>query len=280
MTETVTFQSEQTGQEAPKAPENKTPAAASGERPAWLPEQFKTVEDFVKSANETKAELTRLQQQVAKGKPAEGEQTTGESKDGQQPPKDGLGIEESTSKEGEKKGGEEKKPPLNIDFAPYQQEFTETGDVSPENRAKIAEQLKSIFGENAEGIVNDYIDGAKTRLANTTSQLKAIAGGDEGYAAMQAWAKDNLTPAEKEAYNRAVHSGDFHAASFAVQGLAAKFQAANGKAPSLIQGNNTPTGGETFKSLHEMKQAIADPRYKTDPDYRKQVEQKAMRSNI
>jgi len=276
MVDTVSFQSEQTGQEAPKAPENNTPAAASGNRPAWLPEDFKgTPEEYVasltKSRDDTKAELTRLQQEVAKTKkPKEDGKPAGEEK-----PKEGdLEVKEDDETDGENT------PPPSIDFTPYQQEFETTGDVSAESRTKIAESLKSVFGENAETVVNEYIDGAKTRLTNTASQIKAIAGGDKGYAELTAWAKDNLSPAEKAAYNRAVNGGDFHAASFAVQGLMAKYQQVNGKAPNLIQGDNSVIEAGGFKSLNEMKLAIADPRYKTDPDYRKSVEQRAAKSNI
>lgn len=273
MTDTVTFQSPPTGTEAPAAPAPK-PATASGDRPAWLPENFATPEDFAKSFADTKAELTRVQQELAKlKKPAEQSVEKPAEKPGDKTAEGkNLEIDEQTKDELEKAAG--------IDFAPYQQEFVETGDVSQESRAKIAESLKSIFGDDAPGIVNDYIEGAKNRLANTTSQLKAIAGGDEGYAAMVNWAKDNLSPEEKAAFNRQVNSGDFHAASFAVQGLKMKYDGAVGRAPRLINGDGPATPAAPFRSLHDLKQAIADPRYKTDPDYRAAVEKRAALSNI
>lgn len=271
---TVVFQSEPTGQEAPAAAETQnTPPSASGERPSWLPQDFtgtpeEYVASLVKSQADTKAELTRAQQELAKYQKPADEKKPDEAKDEK---KDDLEIEDEPKKE---------EGPAPVDFAPYTQEFNETGDVSQESRAKIIDSLKGVFGDNTEGIVNDYIEGAKNRVSNTTSQIKGVAGGDEGYAQMVAWASENLSADEKAAYNRAVNSGDFHTASFAVQGLKSKYEAANGKSPKLINGDNGPASSGGFKSLHELKTAIADPRYKTDPDYRKSVEARAAKSNI
>lgn len=281
MTETVSFQTQPTGPEAPQAtgPEgvqqNQQQQQQPQERPAWLPENFKTVEDYAKALADTQAALTRTTQELAAIK--KGKQPTAEKK----PDDKSLKTPEGKELEVPEEDQDNQQQPVEIDFAPYQEEFTKTGDVSEESRVKIAESLKGMFGENARAVVDDYIEGAKYRVTNTTTQLKAIAGGDEGYARMVMWAKDNLSKEEVATFNRQVNSGDFHAASFAVHALSARYTAANGKAPNLLNGDGGPSDSSAgFKSLYEMTQAQRDPRYKSDPDYRKMVEQKAARSNF
>lgn len=282
MTEKVEFQSDQTGKDAPAAPPaDKTPAgAAPGERPAWLPADFKgTPDEYVaslaKSQADTKAELTRAQQELAKGKkPAEDKKPTTEVSDKK------PGSDKAGDLEVPEEGKDEGKTPDGVDFAPYTDEFNRTGDVSQESRGKIAESLKGILGEHAAEVVNDYIDGRKAHRDNSTSQIKAIAGGDQGYAEMVGWAKTNLSAEERGAFNKAVNSGDFHSASLAVQGLKSKFDASNGKTPSLVTGDNNILGQGGFTSVHQLVEAQRDPRYGKDPDYTKQVQDKLSRSNI
>jgi hypothetical protein len=222
---------------------------------------MKTPEDLAKAFSDTQAELTRAKQELAKvAKPPE-EKKAGDTKDAKKP----GDMEVPDDKAAEALAA--------VDFTPYSEEFHRTGDVAPENRAKVAESLKSIFGDHAADIVNDYVEGRKTSRANTTKALKDLAGGDDGYGSMVAWAKDNIPAEERAAYNRAVNSGDYHAASLAVAGLHAKYQAKTGKAPSLVTGDgiNTSVG---FASLHQLVTAQRDPRYGKDPDYTKGVQEK------
>lgn len=279
MTETVTFTTPPTGSEAPKVEEKQEQQVQqqqSGDRPQWLPENMKSGEDLAKAFADTQAALTKANQELAKlKKPVDTKPDDKKTDDKPTDKKPGdLEI-----KDDEGKDGEEKDAPA-IDFAPYQQEFAETGDVTTESREKIAESLKSIFGDNAKAVVDDYVEGAKNRVGNYNTQLKNIAGGDEGYSSLVTWAKDNLPAEEKTAFNKAVNSGDFHAASFAVSALKGKYEAANGKPPKLLSGDGSPTDAGGFKSLHEMKTAMSDPRYQTDPDYRDSVVKRAAISNI
>lgn len=280
MTEAVTFSTPPTGSEAPAASGNN-PASAP-ERPAWLPQDFKgTADEYVasltKSQTDTKAELTRAQQELATlKKPAEGTPAPA-AKDDNEPQPD---ADAPPKKEGELDVPEAITNA--VDLAPYSDEFNSTGDVTVENRAKIADALKGVLGDNSATIVNEYIDNAKARQVNAQSQIKAIAGGDEGYAAMVQWGAANMKPEEKTAFNKAVNSGDFHTASFAVNGLKAKYEAANGKLPTLVNGDNSPSGNAQggFASIYAMVEAQKDPRYGKDPDYTKQVEARAARSNF
>jgi hypothetical protein len=66
---------------------------------------------------------------------------------------------------------------------------------------------------------------------------------------------------------------------FAVKSLNARYMAENSQ-PNLLQGDTgTPSTGQ-FNSLAEMRQAMSDPRYETDPTFRDSVAQKLSRSKL
>jgi hypothetical protein len=73
--------------------------------------------------------------------------------------------------------------------------------------------------------------------------------------------------------------GSIEAATFAVKGLKAQYDAQFGIQPNLMQGqaNNTQ---DTYKSTAEVINAINDPKYQKDTAYRKSVEEKIKRSNV
>jgi hypothetical protein len=66
----------------------------------------------------------------------------------------------------------------------------------------------------------------------------------------------------------------------AIAGLRAKWEGAVGKQPSLVTGATGSTSSDTFASLAEAKQAMADPRYQKDPVYRQEVSDKLRRTQM
>ena len=52
---------------------------------------------------------------------------------------------------------------------------------------------------------------------------------------MASWASKNMSDGEKKAYNAAVNSKDMDTVKLAVDGLRAKYQAANGTEPNLYK---------------------------------------------
>jgi hypothetical protein len=53
-----------------------------------------------------------------------------------------------------------------------------------------------------------------------------------------------------------------------------------GKQPKLIGGTQSETTSSAFRSVAELTSAMADPRYKNDSAYRKDVERKLANSNV
>lgn len=276
MVERVVISAPETG---PNAPVVETPAAEP-----WRPEGFTGDQAaLAKSWADQRAEITRLQQGAKK------------TPDEETPP---VVTPPTEEKKPDDKPGEEKKPDekpadgddaakkvvdaSGFDVAPFSQEFDTTGDVSAENRAKIAEGLKGVLGDNAEQVVNQYIDGQKALRVNDAAMYHEAAGGQENLTAMLTWAKDNLPKEQIAAYNTAVNSRDRHATVFAIEGLKAKFEAKNGKLPSntLKPGAGVTSNAQAFQSSAQMTEAMKDPRYKTDQAYRDSVAARIAVSNF
>lgn len=251
-------------------------------RHEWLPKEFATVEAYNASYAELRADHTRKSQELARlrGETVETPAETTSEEPKTETPKT---APVTPPKIEEPKKDDEANPddPANkvieasgFDVNPYQEEYFSTGDVTPENRAKIAEGLKGVLGDNALEIVNQYIEGQKVTHANDRKMYYEEAGGEDAYHGLVTWASTNLSKEEIAAYNKAIDSGDRHAATLAIRGLRSTYEAKNGRDPNRIIGSggaNGPSSGAPFQSSAEMTAAMRDPRYKTDEAYRANV---------
>lgn len=165
-----------------------------------------------------------------------------------------------------------------LDVNAFEQEFGEKGELSAESYEKLA-----AAGFNKE-VVDRYIQANTIIMDKLVTDMQAIAGGAEGYAAMSEWARTHLDTREIEAFNKATASGDMEMIRFAVSGLHARYQAAEGKAPDLVRGKAGSSGGgastSVFRSSAEVVSAMRDPRYGKDSAYTREIEQKMARSDV
>lgn len=254
-----------------------TPPAPAEQRPEWQPEGFSGDQKaLAKSWTDQRAEVTRLQQELAKSKGgATGEQPA--ASPGEQP---GATPETPPNaapaippKDPQQEAAEKVAAATGFDVNQFQSEYDSTGDIAQENRQKIADGIKSAFpqGTDVLALVNEFIDGRKAIHTNDRSAYMAAAGGEESFNAMIAWAAQNLPQGEVEAYNRAVNSRDRNTTSLAIAGLKAKFDAQ--REPSLLSGTQAVHSGsvQPFQSSAQMTKAMSDPRYQTDQAYRDEV---------
>jgi hypothetical protein len=215
------------------------------ERPSWLPEKFATPEDMAKAYAELSSKL--------------GNPDASKTPAATDAPADEAEANKAVAQAG-------------LDMDALRAEFAETGDLKPETYAKF--KAAGI----PEEIVKGYIEGQKVVAENYTNSVKAVAEGQ--FDTMAAWAATNLQPAELAAYNKAVDSGDADIAKLAVAGVYQKFVAANGKDPALVNGANSDGKGDVFESTRQVTDAMRDKRYKTDPAFRKAVQDKLARSSV
>ena len=110
------------------------------------------------------------------------------------------------------------------------------------------------------------------------SELKGVVGGDENYQNMLEWAGSNLNQQEIDMFDAVMQRGDALGAFFAIRSLAYRYNDAAGYEGKMLTGNAPKTSGTQFRSQQEVIQAMSDPRYESDPAYRKDIMDKLTRS--
>lgn len=247
-------------------PESTTnaPKTDAPVKPEWCPDKFwdgKAVnsEALAKSYGELEKSFSKPKQpEGEKPKPAEGEKP----KEQAEQPKD---KPEQQPKEGEKPKEQAKPAPLQ----PFFDEFSKAGKLAEESYQKLGE-----LGIERE-VVDAFIESQQVKQKSFTDSLFSVAGGEEGYQQMTAWAAESLNETEIEAYNKAVNSGNQAAAKLATEGLYARFSAESGPGKRVRQANGTGSGVTGFVSMQDVMKAMNDPRYKSgDPEYHAEVQQR------
>ncbi len=263
MSDQVTIKSEPTGAFAPE-PEQQQPAETS-DRPEWLPENFKSPEDLVSSYKE-------LQRKLGGGEAAAPKETeeapdatkTEATEETQEAPAADIDLPE---------GAQEKLEAARIDVNALRDEYLEHGELTEES-------MKALEAAGfPEDIVNEYFEGVQLKSQQLQNQIMSSIGGEENFTAMSKWAQENLSKEELTAYNKAVETSP-ELAGIAVQGLYSRYTKANGSEPSLIDGGGRSSTSQGFRSYAEMTTAMSDPRYHSDPAYRADIEQRALRSSL
>ena len=110
------------------------------------------------------------------------------------------------------------------------------------------------------------------------TELKGVVGGDENYQNMLQWAGANLNQQEIDMFDAVMQRGDALGAFFAIRSLAYRYNDAAGYEGKMLTGNAPKTSGSQYRSQQEVIQAMSDPRYESDPAYRKDIMDKLTRS--
>ena len=120
--------------------------------------------------------------------------------------------------------------------------------------------------------------GAKDFTETEMTELKGVVGGDENYQNMLQWAGTNLNQQEIDMFDAVMQRGDALGAFFAIRSLAYRYNDAAGYEGKMLTGNAPKTSGSQYRSQQEVIQAMSDPRYESDPAYRKDIMDKLTRS--
>ena len=110
--------------------------------------------------------------------------------------------------------------------------------------------------------------------------LQNVVGGSEQYGQIIDWAKDNLSEQEISMYDHVMESNDPIAMFFAIRALGNSYENAVGVDGELLTGTASSTPQDVFRSQAEVVQAMSDPRYDSDPAYRRDVFEKLERSPV
>ncbi len=259
-----------------------------------IPSNFKTAEDWFNSLKEAQSQYTKGQQEIADLKKnysetgvqnpaydpqAEGQPQTAEPQEQAQPDVSNMPDELVINKPVE--------PPTpegvtQEDWAKWGQEIDTNGNLTEATRQEIATRLKA-----DPVVVDQMVRGRQAMKEQSFNKSAEVVGGAENLKQILRWAGETLPPAEVEAANRALQTDAY---ASVLLGLQARYQQVvspshtSTQEPPVSTPNAVPQGQtrmpaseqvQAFASEAEMKAAIQDPRYRTDPAFRQAVEQRA-----
>ena len=108
---------------------------------------------------------------------------------------------------------------VGIDPEDITNRFIENGNISDDDYTKLAE------GGFSRQVIDTYLDGVRSQgnveeiARGEISNIKEIAGGDQGYEQMKSWANENLSQDEITAFDNLTATASAPAIRLAVQGL-------------------------------------------------------------
>ena len=159
------------------------------------------------------------------------------------------------------------------------------GEYTPEMVKQLTDAgfseaaVKSYFaGRAAEsGYTSKVEDITDSQIAD----IQTKAGGAETYKNLVGWAQQNLSEASINAFDNVINTGTIDEINFAVAGLKAQYDNANGFEGKMYTGKApTSTSQDVFRSQAELVAAMSDARYDRDPAYRQDVIEKLDRSDL
>lgn len=246
------------------------------EAPSLLAGKYKSVQDLEKAYKE-------LQSKLSSRTPDAGEEPAAEADEAEQGDEGEEEQQEDTRSATEIYGEAigSRLEEAGIDFGEMNTRWQETG-------ALTAEDYTALEGAGfTKDMVDAYLSGLQYKAAQDSAlsvqqitEIKSQYGGEQGYNDMLQWAASNLSQDEIDGFNEIVNGNSMAATRMAIAGLHARYTAVEGREPKLLGGRTPRNSGEKFESTAQVVEAMSDPRYKSDPAYRRKVEEKLARSSI
>lgn len=197
---------------------------------------------------------------------------------GQKETDDSSSTEETESDESETEEQETESPVAKrVSFLKEASEeyYSNDNQLKPETIEKLKEMpSEELIEAYLELQKNNPIVQAQPLSEDAAKEIVSSVGGQEAYNDTLAWAADNLKPEEVAAYDNVINSGNKDAIFFAVQALNQRYKDSVGFEGQQISGRAPKSTVKGFRSNAELAAAISDRRYRTDPAYRYDVEQK------
>ncbi len=244
------------GAHQPKAPEVTPEVKAATERPAGLPEKFKTTEDLAKAYSELEKKLGQKAPEVTPEVKApevapEGEPKAADAAATEVVTKAGLNMDELTA------------------------EYASSRTLSEESYKKL--ETAGI----PKAMVDTYIAGQEALAEKNMADLVSVAGSQDRFDSMFEWSKTNLPEADKAALNAAIDSNNHAQIKLAFKGVhAAWSKAGNNEPKGQIMGAKADSVQDVYRSMAQMLADQNTALYKTDPAERARVMAKLKRSNL
>lgn len=150
-------------------------------------------------------------------------------------------------------------------------QFEENGNITDEHYNKLNE------AGIPDEVIDRYIDSIGAEQEKFTESIYSIAGGEEEYNIVKAWAEDNIPAEQIEAIGRMDKNGML----IAMEGIKAKYDAANPADGKRIIGDTGGNAKGTYSSQADYIIDVSDSRYGKDKRYTKAVDDKfALSKNL
>lgn len=160
-----------------------------------------------------------------------------------------------------------------VDFTALSAEYATNGTLTDASYAALEASGLS------RDLVDSYIAGQEALAQTQAQEAFTQAGGEQTYYTMLDWAGKNLPKAEQAAFDKAV-VGDAASRSQAIIAMKARFEAAVGRNPTLVQGNGGASTNGAYQSRAEVTADMRDPRYAKDPAFRAKVQARLAVSTV
>jgi len=164
------------------------------------------------------------------------------------------------------------------------EELEQTGQISEESLAALENYSSKDIVETYMRLRNDQPTNTEPASVELTpqqvSEIQNYVGGEQAYQQLVGWAAENFSPAEVEAFDSVIDSGNVGAISLALQALYYRYTDSVGYEGDMLQGKPAARSTDVFRSQAEVVRAMSDPRYDNDPAYRQDIFDKLERSDI
>lgn len=165
-----------------------------------------------------------------------------------------------------------------LNLQDLQQEYVENGTISDESYAALE---KAGIDKDT---VDSHIAGQEALVEQSRQQAFELTGGEENYQEMINWAKDSLTDAEIDSFNKQIKTTNVGVRETVIRGLHARFTAENGNQSKLVEGTSKSTGPSQsqagYASNAELMADMGKPEYEKDPAFRAKVQAKLAKSTL
>ena len=246
-----------------------------------VPENFQNTESWFNSLKEAQGQYTQARQEIADLKRQYAE--TGEIPDRPQQQQETAPAAETPSS-GELRIQKKEEPPapsMNEQWATWQQELALNGGFSDDTRG----QIKAAMNVD-DAVVDTFIAGQKALRKEAYDSAAGVVGDQQTLDSILSWAGESLNDQERDDLNNMLAGPSYKTALLGLQARYNQEQASRPKQqePAPVQGRENAAMAQDadaikpFSTTQEMNFYMNKPEYRTDPEYRAQIEARLVKT--
>lgn len=168
-------------------------------------------------------------------------------------------------------------------YQELQRAYNQRG-VTGDEEADQAEEPEASDDDGDEEEEDLTPDLTPEQTEQITNKMFDLAGGEQAYRNLQAWAADNIDDARKEAWNESLEKADLANMESQLKSFMWDMMQARGLEPKLGGGRQPTNEQKAFNSEAEVVEMMNDPRYRDpsrrDPAFVAEVERRIAVSDV